>query len=417
MTVSIQEKNVERAQGLAPATRTLFWLLALQFTLYVLIAIFLLEAYLRIAAVGQQEFLQPDLQLGCKHIPNKVVTWRLEGFSNDRINSDGLRDSEHLFAKPKGVFRIALLGDSATESMQVNLDQTYGKVLESMLNEKLGGKQCIIDGKLIEKFEVINFGCSSYSTGQQLLQFRNQVCKYAPDSVVLLFNRGDTVENCLNLSAKDAPEPRPYFYLDQNGLIQADNTVLEANHDKLLPNPVVDFMRAHSRLYGVFSQANLSLSLTDSRYRKFRAWFDRLNAQVSGKPLRRTTSLTYAQPDGLAVTTGLVKTLAQEVRKNGQSFVLLFFPDMGHDALFAQQIDLLRYTGDSERFYCFDLAPQFRQCKNPADNFLWYHFSPKGHMLVAQRLATIFETQMHSKCPNALKTSLKANCTIALRSH
>lgn len=394
MTVSIQEKNVERAQELPPATQTPFWLLALQFTLYVLIAIFLLEAYLRIAAVGQQEFLQPDLQLGCKHIPNKVVTWRLEGFSNDRINSDGLRDSEHMFAKPKGVFRIALLGDSATESMQVNLDQTYGKVLQSMLNEKLAGKQCVIDGKLIDKFEVINFGCSSYSTGQQLLQYRNQVCKYAPDSVVLLFNRGDTVENCLNLSAKDSPEPRPYFYLDQNGFLQADNTVLEANHDKLRPNPVLDFMRAHSRLYGVFSQANLSLSLTDSRYRKFRAWFDRFKAFASSKPQHQSTSLSYPQPDGLTVTNTLIRTLSQEARESGQSFVLLFFPDMGHDALFAEQIDLLRRTGDSGRFYCLDLAPQFRQCKNQAENFLWYHFSPKGHRLVAQQLKAAFATQI-----------------------
>jgi hypothetical protein len=386
MTVSTRERIDQVKPVSTSAPLRSWWQSFFAFVLYLIVAIAVLEGYFRIAGIGQQEFLQPDLIIGCHHIPGKVVTWRLEGYSCDRFNADGLRDSEHNLVKPPGVFRIALLGDSATESMQVNMNETYGKVLEAMLNERYATKPFFSAGKPFNKFEVINFGCSSYSTGQELFEYKHHVLKYHPDAVVVLFNRGDTAENCLNLKAKDSPEPRPYFFLGQSGSVQTDDTVLQANYDKLAPNPPLDFLRANSRIYGVFSQANLSLSLTDSRFRKFRSWLDRTTAMFSGKPLLRTTSLTYPQQDELQVTSTLVKTFASQVKENGQSFILLIFPNMGHDPYFAKQTDMLSQMARKDGFGYLDLTAKFVDSKRPTDNFLWYHFSPTGHRLVAEQL-------------------------------
>lgn len=390
MPVSIQERIEQKTPAVVSPRRARWWQSALSFAFYLVVAIALLEGFFRIAGVGQGEFLQPDLHMGCRHIPGKVVTWRLEGYSCDRFNSDGLRDTEHSFAKPAGVYRIALLGDSATESMQVNMNETYGKVLEARLNESLAHHQKITGDQPINQFEVVNFGCSGYSTGQEMLEYMNHVQKYNPDAVVVLFNRGDTTENCLNLKGKDSPEPRPYFYFGQSGLVETDDTVLQANADKLAPNPLLDFLRAHSRIYGVFSQTNLSLSLTDSRYRKFRAWFDRTTALLNGKPLIRTSSLHYPQQNELQVTTALVKTFANIVRKNGQDFVVLLFPNMGNESYFAKQTALLKHTAKTDGFRYIDLTTKFQESKHPSDNFLLYHFSPTGHRLVAQELVGLF---------------------------
>jgi hypothetical protein len=393
MTASLQERIKQSDSGRLASRLHQPWRLALALLCYLLIAVAVLEGFFRIAGVGQQEFLQPDLQLGCRHIPNKTVTWRLEGYSCDRLNSAGLRDSEHSITKAPGVFRIALLGDSATESLQVNLAETYGKVLQSMLNNQIAGKHVRLSNRLINSFEVINFGCSSYSSGQELLQYRTEVLKYDPDAVVLLFNRGDTAENVLNRSAADAPEPRPYFYLDEQRALETDNTVLQANFDKLRPNPFLDFLRAQSRIYGVFSQTHLSLSLTDSRYRKLRSWFERFGSAISGMHMRRTSKLAYPQQDGLPVTVSLMKALADEVGKHHQTFVLMIFPNMVHDPYFASQISSLKGLSESEHFCYLDLAPAFLSTKEPLDNFLWYHFSPAGHKLVAKSLFDLIRSQ------------------------
>src|SRR4051812_33246218 len=107
------------------------WLLLTAQTIgSIVVCVFALEMTFTICGVGGQEFLQPDDRIGCRHIPGKQVTWRMEGFSNDRLSSTGLRDIEHAIVKRPGVTRIALLGDSSTEGMQVPLPETYARVLE-----------------------------------------------------------------------------------------------------------------------------------------------------------------------------------------------------------------------------------------------------------------------------------------------
>jgi hypothetical protein len=129
-------------------------------------------------------FLQPDRALGWKQVPGMQWTWTGIGwYAADfsvgiHTNSRGFRDREREPAKPDGVVRIALLGDSFVEALQVPLEKTAGQLLEARLNAARD------DSK--PRYEVLNFGISNYSVGQSMLAYENAAREFAPDYVFIL---------------------------------------------------------------------------------------------------------------------------------------------------------------------------------------------------------------------------------------
>jgi hypothetical protein len=167
------------------------------------------ECGLRVAGVGYPEFHEPDPALGWRLIPNTNGIQHQEGFAHVQINSDGMRDREHDVKKPAGTMRIAFIGDSYTEAMQVEVDRTYLAEVERNLGScsKLAGK----------KVEVLNFGVSAYGTSNAYLSLDEKVWKYAPDVVVLGFYTGNDVKD--NAKALDIMQYRPYFELKDGKLV------------------------------------------------------------------------------------------------------------------------------------------------------------------------------------------------------
>jgi lysophospholipase L1-like esterase len=90
-----------------------------------------------------------------------------------RINSAGLRDAEYPVAKRAGIRRLVAIGDSFTYGTGVDLEDTYPKQLERMLNR--GGRT----------YEVINFGVMAYNMWQYTEVLSRKALAYAPDLVVL----------------------------------------------------------------------------------------------------------------------------------------------------------------------------------------------------------------------------------------
>jgi len=276
----------------------IWWQLLLQGFAFCAIAVVLVEVYFRLAGVGGSEYLQPDLQMGIRHIPGKLVIWRAEGFSNNRMNGAGLRDNEHTLNKEPGTYRIALLGDSVVEALQVDLNDTFGKILERRLNK----------ANPSEHYETINFGCGSYSTGQEVVQYEREGAKYKPDAIVLVYNRGDSMESVVTSKDRKRTEPRPYFYIDRFGQLKEDDSVLAANFDKLKPNLLRDWLRKNSAIYGVINQADFSLTLNEPLYRKIKGWVVSLvNAASNGRPYKEAqTNHTYPDQDEMLVTKALI---------------------------------------------------------------------------------------------------------------
>lgn len=103
------------------------------------------------------------------------------------INSGGFRGPEVSVAKPDGVLRIAVLGDSFAEAMQVPYPECFSAVAEREL-----GACTLLAGRRVE---VLDFGVSGYGMGQELLTRCDQVWRYLPDVVVLAFFSGNDISD------------------------------------------------------------------------------------------------------------------------------------------------------------------------------------------------------------------------------
>ena len=111
-----------------------------------------------------------------KHIPNEPYVYRDEGYSSGRFNSMGYRDYERNLSKLQDTFRIAVVGDSFVEALQVSQEKNFCALLERKLNNVK-----------TQKFEVMNFGVIGYATGDAYLLLTEEVMQYEPDLVLLAF--------------------------------------------------------------------------------------------------------------------------------------------------------------------------------------------------------------------------------------
>lgn len=380
MTVATPQPQLEKAPEVvqrAARPHRPWWRIAAETVVFSALAVVTLECGFNLTGIGLSEFLQPDVEIGCRHIADKRVVWRMEGFSDEKLNKAGLRDVEHTIVKPPGVVRIALLGDSATEALQVRLERTYARLLEQKLKA---------EGANIE---VLNFGCSSYSTGQEYLQLKNEVAQYKPDITILMYNRGDNLENVRNPSTLSG-EPRPYFFLDQTGKLQQDNTLLDANHAALTQNAVQAFLSKHSRIYGVFSQANLALSINEALYHKIKSALGKL---VPGqKKKNKQVAPAYPPQDGWRVTSSLISAMNQTCRESGNKLVVVCFPNVVQDKEYGLQIDAIKQLAATERFSYMDMTPTVRWDPNPMSLFVKYHFSDRGHAVTSEQIIKVLKT-------------------------
>jgi lysophospholipase L1-like esterase len=174
-----------------------------------LLAFAFVEVALRVAGVSYGDLYTPDPHCGSRLRPGYRGWFTKEGRAFIEINSQGLRDHEHPRRKPAGEFRVAILGDSFAEALQVPLEATFWHLLEQQLPdcEAIAGRQV----------ESINFGVSGYGTAQELQMLRHYVWPYEPDLVLLTFYPGNDVRN--NSSELESDGARPYFHLRDDELI------------------------------------------------------------------------------------------------------------------------------------------------------------------------------------------------------
>lgn len=153
-----------------------------------------LEAYLRV--------FKPDLRLTPgTYVSHPTRRYALRpNFSGETyghrysINSFGLRDYEYrLLEKDNKTFRILCIGDSCTFGIGLDLEDTYPKQLECLLQNKYPGT----------KIEVINCGVSSYNTAYEYLFLKEEGLRYRSDLVILQYIYNDSILNYPVTSAKN----------------------------------------------------------------------------------------------------------------------------------------------------------------------------------------------------------------------
>lgn len=105
------------------------------------------------------------------------------------INSYGFRDDEFYMEKTGDIIRIAVLGDSQEEALQVALFDTWQKIMARKLAEGL--KKKAEGPQLNRRVETYNFGVSGYGTDQQWLTLSEKVWQFKPDMIILAFSPND----------------------------------------------------------------------------------------------------------------------------------------------------------------------------------------------------------------------------------
>jgi len=282
MTVSAPIKRPQQAATLPAAKKQKSFVERAKFialcVLWQLLALLVVEGVLYWDGLGEEDIFNLDKQIGFMHFPNKRVTWRSEGYSQSYFNADGIRDEPDLtVAKPAGVYRIALLGDSMVEGLQVPSNQTFGKLLEKRLR-----------GEGAKNVQVINFGNSGYSTAQEYMLLKIKVLKYKPDLVVVGYTNRDMFENwsppdqtLTNVRPRAVQPPGQKLIVDNAPILKW----MHSPRAKFLMQ--IQWLRQNSRIWGMISATETQLSFKDPVYRAiigfatrpgktFNLWMDNL---------------------------------------------------------------------------------------------------------------------------------------------
>ncbi|MFC1589886.1 SGNH/GDSL hydrolase family protein [Candidatus Omnitrophota bacterium] len=148
-------------------------------------------------------------------------------------NSFGFRDKEYSLDKSEGVHRILVLGDSKAFGYGVDLQNSFPKVLENLLNNSRLNKK--------KKFEVINAGIPGHGIYNMSKLFEFYGVKFKPDLTILtieIFDITGTFSRIASLQKKTSSQNVSLLKKIKVFLYNhtATYVFLEEKFDKLLKN-------------------------------------------------------------------------------------------------------------------------------------------------------------------------------------
>jgi len=385
----------------APSRRTRLFALFVSTVLALLVA----EVALRIAGMSYPNFYGPDPDRGWALRPGGHGRWRKEGDADVRFNRDGMRDEEHPVAKPPGELRIAVLGDSCVESLQVPVEKTFWSLLEKELARcpAVAGQQV----------EALDFGVSGYGTAQELITLRRRVWRYDPDLVLLAFYSGNDVRN--NWRPLELDPARPYLIPRPDGSLALDDSFRETGGYRLRRTwaaNLVYWAFDHSRLMQLGKQAKSAsdgwigswkaskvkerpagteLGLDDAVYLppKDPEWTGAWRATEAILAAARDEAAAHRTPFGMvSLTTPMQVNPDPAVRQ-------AFMKQLGIDTLFYPDERLAAF-GRRERIPVLTLAPALQRLAEREKVFLHGfpntapgegHWNERGHAAAAAEMA------------------------------
>ncbi|MGQ0544162.1 MAG: SGNH/GDSL hydrolase family protein [Betaproteobacteria bacterium] len=270
------------------------------------------EGLLRLTDYSAPVWYQPDARLGWRLRPNLRGTFTFEGRAHVSINSAGFRDREHALEKPAGAYRIAVLGDSYSEALQVPLHAAYWARLPALL--AACGYQRGRD------IEALNFGVAGFGTAQQLLLLESVALRYRPDLVLLQFTNGNDVRN--NSFALEEDKLRPFFTLDSRGRLHADNSFAHSEAHARRSSLSAQALRAlsdHSRVVQLLRAVSQAPLLSHAH-----AGADGVEAGLESAVLAAPRSRLWE--DAWRVTEALIERTRELAAANGAGFLLVTVP-------------------------------------------------------------------------------------------
>ena len=381
------------------------------------------EIGLRMAGISYKLFYQYDADLGVVLRSGAEGWWKEEGKAYIRINSAGLRDREHARAKPPRTFRIAVLGDSYAEAMQVPMEETFWSVLERQLKgcPALAGREP----------EVINFGVSGYGTAQELLMLSHRVWPYNPDVVILAFTTGNDVRNNSRVLEQDDLKPYSVF---QNGELVPDLKFRDSFGFRLRQTELAQWayrLWDSSRIIQLFAQGKWIVTTQNAQAHSYGHDSNPNITPWDGVAEAGLDSMVYREPrdpvwkEAWEVTEGLVVHMRDEVKEKGAEFLVVtastgpqVHPDVAVRQSFAKRLGVahlfyadlrIRDLGERRDFAVLNLAPLFQTYAEQHRVFLHGfensvlgtgHWNKEGHRLAGELIASKLCSDVLRKAPS-----------------
>jgi lysophospholipase L1-like esterase len=267
--------------------------------------------------------------------------WDYEGASN----REGFRDRDHAVRKPRGVFRVVVLGDSIAAGLKVErFADTFPPRLERLLAEK--GLTA----------EVISLAVSGYNTQQEVELFRERGLRYEPDLVLVAYSLTDRE--------------------------RLDGDILKT------------LLEAEGRGGGVSRARAHPLLVKSALYRALRY-------RVFAPPRPPQAKASEATDEALALVSGdtvaaSFAELARLAKEHDFEVVVAVFPRLVRrfgSYRFWDQHEYVAGLSRQHGFHHLDLLPPLAACRDAAPEkplgIDSYHPSPHGHACVAAAMAEV----------------------------
>jgi hypothetical protein len=318
--------------------------------------------------------------LGWSQIPRARYQVEVEGRSIwVSFNALGFRDDEHTFAKPDGVKRIVVIGDSFSEAVQVNLEETFHRLLQERLNR---------DGH--DRWEIINLGVGDFGSAQEWIALEKYGLRYSPDVVIQeVFPLNDICNNSIELyelcgSGND--RYRPYF-VERDGRLELTTE-----------QPVRNFLRRHSVSYGVVEHTVLALQPFDPDARDLIAWKRGMKLEPLIGVFEDEAHQDHWLVQAWSITEKILAKTAALARAHGSRYLAVVVPcdgqlgDWPPRSAGREPVDVdhpERRLGD---FYAglgepvVLLKPEFARHKAEVMPYVDGHLGAGGHRIMAEQL-------------------------------
>lgn len=312
--------------------------------------------------------VQVDECTGFKSRPNAEGYYVREDFKTKiEMNNEGFRDINHKIEK-SDKYRILFLGDSFTEALQVPLEETYARKIESILDPS--------------EVEIISMGVSGFGPAQELQTLLCYGLKYKPNLVVLEYFNGNDLEQDYFY-----PDPRIPGYTLENGKLLFH----KAEVSQSVPHPFLTWLRRNS-------------SALRFVYDKYQIITKTRENTVENNPYRiYKTPMDAETAKAWELSGALLSEIKQTALSNGADFLLVQAPDNkqilgqiedsrwpGPYDLMSPNINMKTITQKHNMRY-IDLLPIFKQKIGSDYTKIIFvndgHWNSSGHAIVAETIA------------------------------
>ena len=171
-----------------------------KFFLLFFVSFLFFEIYLRLTEISLPSSVYDDAKFGRSHKPNaKIFKIYSEGFCIGEVNKYGYLGPAYPPEKDFNTIRIALVGDSYVEGLQLFDRYHFRRLMENQLASLIN-----------KKVEVLNFGIGGIDFRGMYLIYKEKISKYHPDIILCLIKEED-------LLLKDKL-PVPALYIKEDSI-------------------------------------------------------------------------------------------------------------------------------------------------------------------------------------------------------